>query len=426
MLGESESDVHRAEELLRRFKGKDYAFGDGALEMVGQYSVELGSRAAIITGATAERTGILRRIIQHLEESRVKVAGIIRGARPNTPKEDVYRMAYQLLRMDWDFALAIGGGSCLDGAKAALLLALYGGVVEDYFGVGRASQISGGRRIPLLAIQMASGSASHLTKYSNVTDFFTVQKKLIVDDAIIPPKAIFQYDVTVTAPRDLTMDGALDGLSHCWEVWMGATGKPYYDEVCEVASLGIKLILENLSKALEDPGNLGARYRLGLGTDLGGYSIMIGGTGAGHLGSFSLVDVLPHGRACAILNPYFTVLFSPAIQDQLRRVAEIYRMAGLIRDEVESMEGRKLGEVVARAMIEFERRVGCPTTLKEAGVTEAHLERIIRAARDPQLKVKLQNMPIPIDPEIGDLERLMEPTLYAAYTGNMNFIPELE
>ncbi|MCD6592275.1 MAG: iron-containing alcohol dehydrogenase, partial [Thaumarchaeota archaeon] len=354
------------------------------------------------------------------------VVGVIRGARPNTPKEDVYRMAYQLLRLSWDFVIAIGGGSCLDGAKAALVLALYGGLIEDYFGVGKISQISRGGRIPLLAIQTASGSASHLTKYSNVTDLASLQKKLIVDEAIVPPKAIFQYDVTKTAPPDLTKDGALDGLSHCWEVWMGASGRRDYQRVSEIASLGIRLIIENLPKALANPGDLSARYGLALGTDLGGYSIMVGGTNAAHLGSFSLVDILPHGRACAILNPYYTILFASAIQDQLRGLARIFRDAGILKEEVEDLEGRRLAEAVAKAWMEFEKRIGYPINLREAGATEKHIQKMVEAAKDPQLKMKLKNMPISMDPDAGDIERFMEPTLYAAYTGNINLIPRID
>lgn len=418
-------DFHRAEELLREFKGDDYAFGSNALEMLREYPSELGTRAVIISGVTAKKTGLLNRIIEELGRAGTRVTAVIDGARPNTPKEDVYRIAYQLLKISWDFVLAVGGGSCLDGAKAAMILASRGGVLEDYFGVGKVSQ-SSRERIQLLAVQTASGSASHLTKYSNVTDTLSFQKKLIVDDAIIPPMSIFQYDVTITSPIELTKDGALDGFSHCWEVWMGAMRNGSYERISEVAYLGIKLIVENLPRVLENPGDPRARYALGLGTDLGGYSIMIGGTNAGHLGSFSLVDVLPHGRACAILNPYYTVLFGPAIQDQLRRVAVIFKEMGYLKWNAESLEGRSLAEAVAMAMITFERKIGFPTTLKEAGATEKHIEKMVAAAKDPELRMKLQNMPVPIDPDAGDVERLIEPTLYAAYTGNLSFIPELD
>ena len=420
----SEEDAKRAERLLREFKGDSYAFGENALQAIGRFAGRIGKNVAIVSGRTGRRSGIVDFVTEALLKRGSKVLGVLDGARPNTPREDVYRLAYQILKLGCDGVIAVGGGSCIDASKAALVLALYGGVIDDYFGTGKVTEKSGGEQIPLIAIQTASSSSAHLTKYSNVTDVMTYQKKLIVDEAIVPRAAIFQYDVTKTSPPNLTKDGALDGISHCWEVWMGATGKPYYEKVSEVAYTGIKLIVEALPKAVEKPDDMEARYALGLGTDLGGYAIMLGGTNGGHLGSFSLVDVLTHGRACAILNPYYTVLFSPAIQDQLRRVATIYVDAGFMPPEKAEASGRKLAEAVAQAMIDFLKSIGFPTTLKEAGATEEHIEKMVKAAKDPQLKMKLQNMPLPMDAEKGDVDRLMKPTLEAAYTGDLSLIPE--
>ncbi|MCD6530033.1 iron-containing alcohol dehydrogenase [Candidatus Bathyarchaeota archaeon] len=421
----SETYVEKAKRLLKEFKGDDYAFGEKALEKIGEYSHRVGKKVAIITGRTGRRTGILDQVQESLKREGIEVLDVLDGARPNTPREDVYRLAYQLTRLKCDGAIAIGGGSTLDAAKAALVLYKYGGVIDEYFGTGMVSAKSGGERIPLIAIQTASSSASHLTKYSNITDVVTYQKKLIVDDSIVPRASVFQYDVTKSMPPSFTKDGALDGIAHCWEVWMGATGKSYYERVSEVAYTGIKLIVDALPKALENGEDMEARYALGLGTDLGGYSIMLGGTNGGHLGSFSLVDILPHGRACAILNPYYTVLFAPTIQDQLKKVSKIYAEAGFISESETKLTGRKLAEAVARGMIEFSRSIEFPTTLKEAGATEKHIEKMVKAAKDPQLKMKLQNMPIPMDAEAGDVDRLMKPTLEAAYTGDLSLIPEV-
>jgi alcohol dehydrogenase len=418
----NEAEKRRAEGLLREFKGDSYAFGEGALQEVGNYAAKLGKNMVIIAGGHAKKSGVLDEVVSSITKKGINVTDVFEGARPNTPKEDVYRLAYQLLRSKWSGVIAIGGGSCIDASKAALVLANYGGVIDDYFGTGKVSEKSGGKQLPLIAVQTASSSGAHLTKYSNVTDIITNQKKLIVDESIVPKYSVFQYDVTKTAPPDFTKDGALDGIAHCWEVWMGSTGKSYYEKISEIAYLGIKLIVENLPVAVKSGNDLNARYALGLGTDLGGYAIMIGGTSGGHLGSFSLVDLLSHGRACAILNPYYTVLFSPAIQDQLKRVAKIYKDAGFIDKEIENLKGRKLAETVARGMIEFSRSIQFPTTLKEAGATEKHIERMINAAKDPQLKMKLQNMPIPMD--TGDVDRLMKPTLEAAYTGDLSLIPD--
>jgi alcohol dehydrogenase len=418
-----EDGIQRAEELLREFKGNDYAFGEGALEKVAGYAAELGRELIVISDVYIRKIGLSNTIISSIESEGVKVIDEFDGAGPNTPREDVYRLAYQLLRSKWDGVVVIGGGSCIDSAKASITLARYGGLIDDYFGTGKVSEKSGGERNPLIAVQTASSSGAHLTKYSNITDMTTLQKKLIVDESIVPKFSVFQYDVTKTMPPSFTKDGGLDGIAHCWEVWIGSTGKDYYDKVSEIASLGIKLVVENLPEALRDSNNLNARRALGLGTDLGGYSIMVGGTNAGHLGSFSLIDILTHGRACAILNPYYTVLFSDAIQDQLKSVGKIYRQAGYITEDIDALSGRALAEAVARGMIKLSKSIDFPTTLKAAGTTVTHLEKMLKAAKDPQLKMKLQNMPTPMDVSAGDIDRLMKPTLEAAYTGDISLIP---
>jgi alcohol dehydrogenase len=419
-----EDETLQAKKLLKEFKGDDYAFGEGALGKAGSYAARLGNDIVIITGGEAKKSRVLDTVIDSIARAGLNVVNVFEGAQPNAPREDVYRLAYQLSKSKWEGVVAIGGGSCIDASKAALVLTTYGGLIDEYFGTGKVSEKSGGKQLPLIAVQTASSSAAHLTKYSNVTDVIAWQKKLIVDESIVPMSSVFQYDVTRTMPPGLTKDGGLDGIAHCWEVWMGSTGKDYYDKVSEIAYLGIKMLVDNLPRAVKNGNDLDARYALGLGTDLGGYSIMVGGTNGGHLGSFSLVDILSHGRACAILNPYYTVLFSPVIQDQLKRVIEIYLKTGFIRKNVKSLKGRELAETVAKGMIELSRNIGFPATLKEAGVTKEHVDRMINAAKDPQLKMKLQNMPILMDAAAGDIDKLMKPTLKAAYTGDISSIPD--
>jgi alcohol dehydrogenase len=78
---------------------------------------------------------------------------------------------------------------------------------------------------------------------------------------------------------------------------------------------------------------------------------------------------------------------------------------------------------VAKGMIAFAKDLNFPTTLKEAGATREHLDRMLTAAKNPQLKMKLQNMPTPMDAEKGDVDRLMKPVLEAAFTGDLSLIP---
>ena len=150
---------------------------------------------------------------------------------------------------------------------------------------------------------------------------------------------------------------------------------------------------------------------------------MLGGTSGPHLGSFSLIDVLSHGRACALLNPYYTVLFAPVVQDQLKVAGSIFKEAGYIKEDVGNLKGKDLGLAVAKGMIAFSKDLNFPATLKEAGATRGHLDRMLTAAKNPQLKSKLQNMPTPMDAEKGDVDRLMKPVLEAAFSGDLSLIP---
>ncbi|MBS7614342.1 iron-containing alcohol dehydrogenase [Candidatus Bathyarchaeota archaeon] len=428
-----------AQRLLREWKKEFYVFGLEVLDKVGEMAKTFGHNALLVGSSSKWAQKFMQKISESLRKTGISFNTVL-GARPNCPREDLYRITFQVVRFKPDSIIAFGGGSTIDAVKAASFLTVFepseiskvlnvdwsiAGSIDPFFGTGNVTKMKTATNkdiIPVIAVQAASSSAAHLTKYSNITDPVLGQKKLIVDDAITPKKALFDYGVTVGSPENLTLDGAMDGIAHCWEVFMGAGGKDYFEKSKAVASLGISLIVKNLRAALKD--DVEARVALGLGTDLGGYSIMIGGTSGPHLGSFSLVDVLSHGRACAVLNPYYTVFFTSNIQEQLRILGTIFQEAGIIAKnlDLERFEDRKLGEIVAKAMIDFNRSFGFPTTLKEAGATTLHIKRMLEAAKDPQLKMKLQNMPTPLDVDRGDIDKYMKSILKAAYDGDFKKI----
>ena len=432
-----------ARTLLTGWKGDTYIHGLGVLDGVGELAKTLGPTALLVCSRSEWARKPIETITESLKRANVSYHKVL-GSRPNCPREDLYRIASHTAVHRPDSIVALGGGSTIDCAKAASVLATYEptevkqvlGVgwdesctIDPYFGTGMVTKMkdaTGKTPIPIIAVQTASSSAAHLTKYSNVTDPITGQKKLIVDDAIVPEYAVFDYEITFEAPEPLTVDGGLDGIAHLWEVFMGATGKSYYEKVKQIVFIGIELIVRNLKLAMEEKDNVEARTALGLGTDLGGYAIMVGGTNGPHLGSFSLVDVLTHGRACAILNPYYTVFFSEAIQDQLRTIGPTFKEAGFIETDLGELRGRELGEVVAEGMVDLNRSLGFPITLREAGATEEHLKRMLDAAKDPQLKMKLLNMPTPLNPDRGDVDRYMKGVLEAAFTGDFGLIKTVE
>jgi alcohol dehydrogenase class IV len=425
----SELEV-KATQLLKEFKGDSYAFGNGVLDSApGELSAQIGRKALFVAPVRKWFDPYREQIRASLADSGIDVIGTAGSAAPNAPFVDVYRIHSHIVHRKPDFIVAAGGGSAIDAVKAAAIIASLGGIepeIDPFFGVGAVSRVcaEAGRSIlPVVAIMMAASSGAHLTKYSNITDILAGQKKLIVDEAIVPPRAVFDYQVTVSQPDALTLDGGLDGIAHCLEVYFGATGD-LLDKTREIAETGIDLIIDGLTRVKRDPADVTARTLLGLGTDMGAYAIMVGGTSGAHLSSFSLVDVLSHGRACALMNPYYTVFFAPAIEEQLRVVGNIYRKHGYLDAPIHKLTGRDLGMAVAEGMVNLSTFLGFPVMLNQVpGISRKHIERCLTAAKNPQLDMKLRNMPVPL--HAGLVDDYMAPILEAAWDGDFSKIKSM-
>ena len=423
--------IARANKLLKDWKGDSYAFGLDVLDQAGQFAAELGKTALFVGPIEADWFAPLQKeLFGYLGKAGVEVIDTALSAAPNAPFVDVYRIHSHIMHKKPDMVIVMDGGSGIDCCKCAAALASLGDVtpeVDPFFGVGQVTEIcqKNDRKImPVLAIMTAASSGAHLTKYSNITDPVVGQKKLIVDDAVTPPKCVFDYNVTRSQPLSLTQDGALDGIAHCVEVYFGAPAE-IEDKAREICEASLDLIIPGLQKLGKDSTDPEGRMMLGLGTDLGGYAIMVGGTNGAHLNSFSLIDVLSHGRACAVMNPYYTVFFAPAIEDKLKVVGAIYKKYGYIEADLDGLTGRDLGLAVAQGMVNLSKDIGFPTKLSVVpGISEEHITRCLTAAKNPVLDMKLRNMPVSLNAELVD--KYMGPILQAAWEENFSLIKNLE
>ena len=419
--------INKAESLLKNFKGSNYVYGTGAAEKIGAQTKELGKSCLVVGNIKSPWfKPILDQAIASLEQSSVKVLGLAEGAKPNAPREDVYRLHGHIVHKKPEVLVVIAGGSGIDAAKSASVLATFGDIqaeLDPFFGVGQVTKLcqqTNRQVLPVMAAMTAASSAAHLTKYSNVTDPVSGQKKLIIDEAIVPPRAVFDHSFTLTQPSNLTVDGGLDGLSHCLEVYLGAK-EDNIDRIEEVCLTGIELIVTSLRKVVDDPTNIEARRQVALATDLGGYAIMLGGTNGPHLNSFSLVNYLSHGRACALMYPYYTMFFAPAVVERVRKVGMILENNGYVDCSIADLVSEKVGEAVARGLMAFNRSVGFPIRLQDIdGLDQTVMQKILTAAKDPQLESKLQNMPLPM--KTATVDKYMGSILEAAWTGDLGKI----
>jgi len=425
----------RSGKLLTAWKGDNYVFGRGVMPQLGKLASRYGRKALVVCNTTYMKP-VADAVVDALKKAGIDLAGnaIVPDAGPNAPRADVYRIETYILHHKPDMIIAVGGGSTIDACKAANFLATLGADVtpeiDHWFGTGIVSEALGktGKKLfPLIAVETSASSGAHLTKYSNITDPVVGQKKLIVDEAIVPPCSLFDYDVTASMPVPVTIDGALDAIAHCFEVFSGlpaSAPKEKYDLLGALTENAVELTVQYAPRVIKNPKDMEAREAIGMATDLGGYAIMVGGTHGPHMTSFSLVDLAGHGTACGLMNPYYAVFFAPAIENQIRLAGNIFKKYGFISRNLENLKGRDLGIVFAEGLITFGKAINAPTTLKDLNRwNDSYVEKILTAAKDPQLDMKLKNMPVPLT--AAKVDEFMGPIIRAAVNGDLSLIKSL-
>jgi len=424
----------QSRKLLSYWKGDKYIFGRNVLPQAGELVSRHGKKALVICNASHIKAADT--VSGSLEKAGVSISGntIFPGAGPNAPRGDVYRIETYILHHKPDVIVVIGGGSAIDACKASNLLACLGGDfsadIDYWFGTGKVSEAlksSGKKLLPVVAIQTSASSGAHLTKYSNITDMAAGQKKLIVDNAIVPPAALFDYDLTKTMPVPVTVDGILDSVAHCFEVFSGLpmnTSCEKYNLLAEISEVCMELVFQYAPKIIRDPGDMEARKAIGMASDLGGYAIMEGGTHGPHMNSFSLVNLTGHGTACGIMNPYYAILFAPVIDIQLKYACRILKKYGFTSGDPDKLKNRDLGIEFANGMIAFYKKLNAPAALGELpGWNDSYVDKILTAAKDPQLEMKLKNMPYGLD--ASRVDEYLGPVVRAAVSGDFSLIKTL-
>ena len=113
-----------------------------------------------------------------------------------------------------DWIIAIGGGSVLDTAKAAALLASNHGSVLAPLRGELQIKLPG---IPLIALPTTGGSGSEVTPYASITVAHNMRKISLAHDYLYPRFAVLDPSLTLTLTRRQTAVSGMDALSHAIE-----------------------------------------------------------------------------------------------------------------------------------------------------------------------------------------------------------------
>lgn len=354
---------------LEKFLIPETIFGVGSLAEVGDAARRAGgTRALVVSDAGVLAAGWVDRAIPHLRSADLEFR-VWSGLTTNPKDVEVAAGLQRYLAGGCDVLVAIGGGSCIDAAKAIAVLAGNGGRILDYEGIDAVA-----RPIPpMVMVPSTGGSGADVSQFCVITDTTRRLKCTIAGRALVPDISLTDPTLLTTMPADLSAHTALDALSHGIEAYVSKAAN-FMSDVHAVAA--IRGVLEHLLPTMDDPDDLRAREGIARASLQAGVAFTNALLGATHAIAHQIGGFLevPHGLLNAILLPH--VMRFNAVTHPERYVG----VAAAMGVETSRLLPAEAAEAAIATVQSLREKVGIPAGLAKVGVRPAHIGRFAENA----------------------------------------------
>jgi len=348
--------------------------GHQALKNLPYEMDQLGAkRALIVTDPGVVAAGLIQQV-QAAFEGSVREIGAIFDQTPPDSSDKVARQVAELFKSKGcDCLVAVGGGSSIDTAKGANLMLTEG--TDDLLKFQGAERTKKTMK-PFIVVPTTAGTGSEVTMAAVITNTEKNIKMSITSYKILPNVAILDPKMTLTMPPKITAATGMDALTHAVEAYYCLQKNPVSDSLSITA---IKLVLENLVKAVQNGQDENLRLAMANAALLAGISFSNSLVGVVHSLAHATGGVchVPHGVANAIFLPWGVEYNIPKRAGMIAELAPLFGAAS-------SGNAQKDAQAVVSAIRDLNAKLkslcGLPTTLRETGVTEDKLEAIAKTA----------------------------------------------
>ncbi|MDR1031375.1 MAG: iron-containing alcohol dehydrogenase [Treponema sp.] len=258
---------------------------------------ELGDKALIVTGKrSAKANGSYRDLVKALEAN--GQAYCLYDQVMSNPTVDCVFEAAALARQErCDWVIAIGGGSPMDAAKAAAALAVQP--------VPQASLFSSvfSQALPIVAVPTTAGTGAEVTPNAVLTNDAAQTKTSVAAPVLVPRLAFLDARYMQGLPQSITINTAIDALSHGIEGLLSVRASPWSDVLAKASIGAIADCFPALEGAAAEWNQSQVRQKLLWAATLGGMVIAHTGTIAVHAMGYMLTYFkdIDHGRANGLL-----------------------------------------------------------------------------------------------------------------------------
>ncbi len=344
-------------------------FGRGKERDIGLYMREFDAkRTLLIYGSDRiKKDGLFDAVVASLKENGIEFIEL-GGVVSNPVLSKVYKGIELARKFNADSVLSVGGGSCLDSAKAIAAGALYEGDVWDFF-TGKDPN----RALKIFDVITLAATGSEMNSGAVVTNEATKQKFSIHGDVLYPLVSVINPQLQASVSREYLVYSAADVIAHSIEGYFTASVQPSIINLYIEAN--IKTVMKTTEILLADPDNYDARAEFAWAATMALNGLTYVGTHGysypNHMLEHAMSAVVncAHGAGLAVIMPAWMKWYKS------RNLGAFERFAREIFGVSSADEG-------IEAFKTWLSKIGAPVSLKTVGIEGETLEEVVNLAYD--------------------------------------------
>ena len=266
-----------------------------------------------------------------------------------------------------DVILAVGGGSVLDCSKAIAAGAKYDGDSWDLISYKVKAQAA----LPIVDVLTLAATGSEYDPGGVISRTETNDKIGYVDPLLYPAVSILDPTYTFTVSKKQTAAGCADAMNHIIEQYFCEESSLLADGFMEA---GLKSLMVNARKCLENPENYTARAEMMLACTYGCNGIYALGSSAsgwpchGIEHALSAYYDITHGEGLAIITPRWMkhILNERTLHRFVKYGVNVFGIDA-------NLPETEIAEKAIDATYKFFESIGIPMHLKDVGIDESRI-----------------------------------------------------
>ena len=285
----------------------------------------------------------------------------------------------------FDLVIGLGGGSALDLAKLAAVLAVHDGKVADYLNLTGTKTLEQ-KGLPKILIPTTSGTGSEVTNISVLS--LETTKDVVTHDYLLADIAIVDPELTISLPPKITAATGVDALTHAIEAYVSINA----NEVTDALALqAIRLISGSIRTAVQEGQNKQARSDMSYGSYLAGLAFFNAGVAGVHALAYPLGGQfhIAHGDSNAVLLPYVMGYIRQSCEKRMKDILDAMGISSVYLSQEEA------SYKCVDALQQLVQDVNIPSTLKGFNIREEALEQLTDDATK-QTRI-LARSPMPLE-----------------------------